>query len=486
MQAPPKLGTLKRVESRFEDPRPSMSPRFSASRAGAFGGIVALAAVYVVTARLSVLLASTGSSPAAVWAPTGVALAALIRFGPRWWPGVLVGSLVANLVVGLPSLAGLLIAVGNTLDALIGVWGTRRYAGDRANFGRTRYVLAYIGFGVVLGPALSATFGVLGLRLAGVLVDSADQLAGWVTWFVADGFGVLIVGPFLLLAASTRRLDWRGSGKRLEMLVELVGLAVIGWLVLAGEGDRPLHEPYLVLPFMLWVVLRLGSSGAIVANVVLFVLATWAVEHRQGPFLLDTPPASLLWMQSFSAVSSVTALLLAAALHEARSEGYRASHDPLTGIANRFLVETTLQEAVGTARRNGVDFALLVADLDRFKEINDTFGHRTGDLVLQAVAERWRSAIRPGDTLGRLAGDEFAVVLPGADAEVGAAVARRLVLALNEPISVDGQRLSVGASVGLATYPSDGTRVDSLLQHADGAMYAAKRRAGAPRPTAGG
>lgn len=119
---------------------------------------------------------------------------------------------------------------------------------------------------------------------------------------------------------------------------------------------------------------------------------------------------------------------------------------------------------------------LLLADLNRFKEINDTFGHQVGDGVLQVVADRWRSALRQNDTLGRLAGDEFAVILPSADAAIAEGIAERLVRALDEPIVLDGQTLRVGASVGLATCPGDATDMEALLRKADNAMYAVKRR----------
>jgi diguanylate cyclase (GGDEF)-like protein len=164
---------------------------------------------------------------------------------------------------------------------------------------------------------------------------------------------------------------------------------------------------------------------------------------------------------------------------------HRATHDSLTGLANRVLIESSLKEAIVAARRLDAPVGLLIADLDHFKEINDSLGHHAGDKVLQVVADRWRAALRHDDILGRLAGDEFAVILPRADAYTSEAIAQRLVRALAEPISFDGQELRVGTSIGLATYPADGLDVDDLVRIADHAMYAAKRGGGGCQPAAG-
>ncbi|MCA1645375.1 MAG: EAL domain-containing protein, partial [Chloroflexi bacterium] len=157
---------------------------------------------------------------------------------------------------------------------------------------------------------------------------------------------------------------------------------------------------------------------------------------------------------------------------------YQALHDPLTALPNRVLLHDRLEQAVLTAQRDSSAMTLLVLDLDRFKEVNDTLGHHAGDRLLQEVARRLRGALRAVDTVARLGGDEFAVVLPGADAlaaEIGAA---KVQLALDDPLVLDECELSVGASIGIATFPMHGADADTLLRHADIAMYAAKRARG--------
>ncbi len=152
-----------------------------------------------------------------------------------------------------------------------------------------------------------------------------------------------------------------------------------------------------------------------------------------------------------------------------------ASTDTLTSLPNRGLLRVRLAEALPQVQRGSEPLGLLLLDLDRFKEVNDTLGHDVGDQLLVQVAQRLVSGVRGSDTVARLGGDEFAVLLPGAGVDGAAAVARNLRAAIEEPYVIDGQRLSIGASVGIAVAPEHGTTESSLLQHADVAMYLAKR-----------
>ncbi|NDY43550.1 EAL domain-containing protein [Dissulfurirhabdus thermomarina] len=156
-------------------------------------------------------------------------------------------------------------------------------------------------------------------------------------------------------------------------------------------------------------------------------------------------------------------------------ERYRALHDDLTELPNRALLHERIQQAISLARRRGEAVAVLLLDLDRFKEINDALGHFYGDYILQLTASRLREAVRDSDTVSRLGGDEFAVVLIGAGVSEAAAVAEKIAKALAEPFMVEGHSLNVGASVGIALFPDHGDDAEILLQRADVAMYEAKR-----------
>lgn len=153
---------------------------------------------------------------------------------------------------------------------------------------------------------------------------------------------------------------------------------------------------------------------------------------------------------------------------------YMAMHDSLTGLPNRALLQDRLQQAVFAGQRENRQLALLMMDLDRFKEINDTLGHHVGDLVLQKVGERLPGVLRKSDTFARLGGDEFAVVLPSTDAEHARQTALKLLKVLEDPIVLDDHSLHVGASLGIVLYPLHGEDATTLLKRADVAMYTAK------------
>jgi diguanylate cyclase len=161
-------------------------------------------------------------------------------------------------------------------------------------------------------------------------------------------------------------------------------------------------------------------------------------------------------------------------LHAAENQ-YQALHDGLTGLPNRTLLRDRTDQAIRQADRELVPAALLLIDLDHFKEVNDTLGHHHGDRLLIKVGERLRDSLRGIDTVARLGGDEFAVLLPRIETSEGATtVARKIQAALEEPFLLDDLALNVEASIGVAIYPQHGSDSDELLQHADIAMYLAK------------
>ncbi|MEK6211380.1 MAG: EAL domain-containing protein [Pseudomonadota bacterium] len=154
---------------------------------------------------------------------------------------------------------------------------------------------------------------------------------------------------------------------------------------------------------------------------------------------------------------------------------FLADHDELTGLPNRSLFKQSLAQGIQRAERSGKFLSVLFLDLDRFKNINDSLGHETGDEVLRAVAERLSGCVRQVDVVARFGGDEFAVLIEGLTAEDQAgAVARKIIDALAKPLVLAGRQYRLGASIGISTYPSDGRDVLSLQKNADIAMYRAK------------
>lgn len=192
----------------------------------------------------------------------------------------------------------------------------------------------------------------------------------------------------------------------------------------------------------------------------------------------------LIYFRIFAAlISLLLATMLWVILVDRRAIKYIALHDPLTGLANRRLFDERMNYTLLQKQRQQQPFALLSLDLDGFKPINDHFGHRAGDTVLREVGRRINSVIRQEDTLARVGGDEFMIILPSTTDRDGAEkVAEKISQVFNTPFTYHGSELMLSTSIGASLYPIDGENSDVLLRAADQAMYSAKRE----QPTAQG
>ena len=173
---------------------------------------------------------------------------------------------------------------------------------------------------------------------------------------------------------------------------------------------------------------------------------------------------------------------IAAAIERTRNRAwlsYLANHDALTGLVNRSHFNDTLEQALSAAQRDRQLMAVLYLDLDGFKRVNDLHGHALGDLLLREAGERIRRYVRSSDTVARLGGDEFVVLLSGIGQATDALlVGEQIRAALGQPYRLEGHEIVISASIGMALHPDNGAERNPLLQYADSAMYAAKRRGG--------
>ncbi len=294
--------------------------------------IGAVASGYCVSAKLGLSLADEYHSITAVWPPTGIALAAVLLWGARMWPGVALGAFLANVGTGAPLLAVAGIATGNTLEALVGAYLLVR-VGFRPALERVRDVLALALAGAV-STSVSATIGVASLRLGGALEGNSLDPA-WRLWWLGDLCGDLLIASLLLVLATHR---WsRPTGRRIvEAAVIFVPLGAVAIVVFAD--DTPFA--YMIFPLLVAAALRFGPLGAVSASVLTAVIAVSFTASDTGPFASYSPDGSLVLSQTFVATGALLALLLGAV---ARERGY----------AEEFLRETRDDLQVRVQERTG-------------------------------------------------------------------------------------------------------------------------------------
>ena len=291
------------------------APPLKAHRPARLAAIVALAAVYFLTASFGLSL-GVAEQVTAIWPPTGIALAALLAFGTSLWPGIWVGALVANLAASEPLGTALGVATGNTLEALAGVWLLRRMGFDNS-IERLRDVLALVLLAAIIATAIAATIGVTSLCLGNVQPWSRFGALWWV-WWLGDAMGTLLVAPVLLSWHRWRPTAWRPA-RVAEFLCLLAGLMVTSHVVFSTPPVAPPHHnpyAYVVFPFVIWAALRFKQRGTSLAVLASSIMATWATARVMGPFGSARSGESLAYLQTYMGVVATTGLMLSAAISE--------------------------------------------------------------------------------------------------------------------------------------------------------------------------
>ncbi len=439
--------------------------------------LVVAALGYLALAQLVMVLDDPVSNGASLWPAAGLTFALLVLVPTRRWGwvlgGVALAELAGDLAWGCSVGQSLGFVLGNTLGPLLGATCLRRAGNTHGRLSPARPLLLFLGCAVVLGPAVGATLGTLVVEPAGLGAFGAQ----WGRWLVGDALGVLVVAPLLLARAGT---DARpGLRERIALVAGSVVTTAVVFSDLGGAWQATLA--YLIVPFFMWTALRLGSRATAVMAVCVTLVADVATARGLGPFAVAAPTLSTQLLQMFLVSTVASALLLAAVTEDLRDRRqtesalrHQATHDPLTGLPNRLL----LGERLATADLAAAEASdgMLVCDLDGLKAVNDRYGHREGDRLLAEVAQRLQAAVRPADLVARISGDEFVVLVSGADADCLTRVAHRVLDRVHRSsLLPDGRALLPSLSVG-AALRRPGESSESLFRQADAALYESKRR----------
>ena len=277
-----------------------------------------LTVIYFIVGKLSLQLAFVHPSASPVWPPAGIALAALVVFGYRTWPAIFLGAFLVNVTTAGNIGTSLCIATGNTLEAVCGAWLVNQFAGGTRIFDRAQDVFKFA-LAVMVSTAVSPTFGVTSLAVGG-LADWANYRAIWLTWWLGDATGALVVAPLLILWSIGPR--WRLNPKRhLEVGLLLLVLLMLGEAVFGGWFPitaRNYPISFICGPIVIWMAFRFTQRETATGIFVLSAIAIWGTLRGFGPFVMATENQSLLIAQTFTAVLVITALALAAGVAEGR------------------------------------------------------------------------------------------------------------------------------------------------------------------------
>jgi PAS domain S-box-containing protein len=311
-----------------------------------------LAAVYVVFARIGLGIQPVNAFATLVWPPSGIALAALLVLGYRFWPSIAIGAVVANVWNGAPIPVALGIGAGNALEALLGAWALRRIPGFRSTLDRLSDMLGLIVLAGALSTVVSATIGTSSLLFGGLLTPDRFGVT-WRTWWLGDAIGDLIVAPLLL--------TWRPSRPvSRPRLLESAALGLLLCLASVWLFDRTRDGmASLLSPLLIWAAIRFDQRGAARGTFLVSAIAVWATVRGHGPFVRGTIPESLFAAQAFMALTAVTFLVLGAVMSERR----RAQEDR--------------QRAGEAIRDSELRYRTLTEAGDQMMWINDAEGRTT-------------------------------------------------------------------------------------------------------------
>jgi signal transduction histidine kinase/CheY-like chemotaxis protein len=355
--------------------------------------LLGLAAVYYVAARLGLRYASIGESISLVWPPTGIAIAGLALLGVRYFPAILIGAYLANSATAIPLAAAGGIALGNTLEAVLGAWLFQRLTGAERHIENLRSVRQFILVVVPIATLLSALVGVTVLQLNGALVERGFGTA-LLVWWVGDALGALVVAPAVLAWMPYPARVTTGAPRRfIEPALLFLGTVLVSELVLADHTGTPLlaevDYPYLLFPFVIWAAVRFGSRGASLMTLAVASVTVYHVVAGAGPFITSTPTSTLFGVTFYLAIVACTGLVLAAAIQWERSRA----------ITERMAVEDRLQlahraEAVGRlaggiAHESNNQMSVVLGSVDFLLRRQDLPEEARGDLHhIRRAAER--------------------------------------------------------------------------------------------------
>ena len=436
------------------------------------GKTTLIAAAYFLTNLLVLFFISSQNLIPLIWPQVGVALAVILLAGFDALPGTLIGSFLIAVATGAPIGFSVILAVGNSLAAFFSAY----YILAKNNFSyaleNVSSIFRIIFLGVLFSPVISATINLIGMYLIQINIGE-DLLLVWGTKWLRDALGVLLFTPFILV--------WFGNPLpkiNTKLLIDeiLIYSAAVGLVLLIFFGNLNQETAnsiiFLIIPIIIWASIKLNIHGLVSINLIISLLFLWGVANQKGALF----NREVFYYPTFLFVLStmwVTSLILSSYITRYQktqnSLSDLSNRDKLTNLYNRLFFDTEL-ERLDKSRQFPI--SIIMSDMDNLKEVNDTFGHSTGDQLLKDVALLLSLSFRLEDIIARIGGDEFVVLLPTTDAPGVKIIIERMKNRI-DAYNIKHSNLPIHISLGVSTAEL-GDSLHSHLKIADDLMYADK------------
>ncbi|MEZ5464943.1 MAG: EAL domain-containing protein [Lysobacteraceae bacterium] len=450
--------------------------------------LILLVTLYLLGAELATWFIQRPDQVALIWAPSGLAFAALVVYGLRWWPFIAIAVLLLHLVLApVPTLFLPFSITANVVEAVAGAWVVRRFAPKSIRELTIQSGFALLGGGLIQ-VLLGGPIGVSGMLIAG-MIGSHDVLPALARWMMGDLFGVISVAPaammiMLRLQGEAENIPFRYA-RHLEKTLWLIGIAASLVLMLWLDTHSPsyaLGMACLPLAMLLWSALRFEPLIASLANMLLAQTVAAFAGMGIGGFTMPENVLDSSIVVLFMCTITIVPQMLVGAAHQNRVAAIRllrrATIDPLTRLPNRTAFGQQVRDRLVDSRRD-TELALAYIDVDQFKVVNDIASHAAGDELIRVLAGALGSQLDDDELLARIGGDEFGLLLrrSGSERAVQRLESMRehvaeLRVPWNEHV------MSTSISVGLVPFRAGKQRFGDLLAQADAACFTAKELGG--------
>lgn len=476
--------------------------------------LLLVALSYIVLAKVSIHFATMSEGIAVIWFPNGLLLALFLLRPRKEWIFYALAIIPAEIIADLPSftlLQALQFAFINLGETLLSALLIRTFTATQSNFQNIRYVLFFIAIALSIVPSLSALLGALVYHTQ--IESQNDYIAFWRIWFFGDALGILLLTPLIVSWFEFRANYTMTKGKLLEIFITNSLTLLLAFFLFSHSFNASVlpATPIIFILLLIWIVYRQGLHVGFGVGVLIGLIAVYFTVQGKGPFALFAAVENTLYLQEFIAAMMTSTLFFGVLLHQLNEKNALllrannelealtrtleqkvidktyalqeanealsklATKDGLTHIFNRRYLEENAQREILKATRHHHAFSLIIFDIDFFKNVNDTYGHKAGDDILISLTQLVKTRLRQDDIFARFGGEEFVIVLPLTTLEKAMKVAEDVRQSVASLVThSDDYRLRCTISLGVSTLSKAIQTFESLLGDADAKLYRAK------------